>query len=77
MDPLHADSISDKGAILYINGKYRGAIALFDKALKIDKRNIRALRNKAKALRALGDRRNAKKCDLEAGKIESNQKNES
>jgi hypothetical protein len=39
--------------------------------------NARTLRNKAKALRALGDRRNAKKCDLEASKIESNQKIES
>ena len=50
------------------------AIALFDKALKIDKTNVRTLRNKAKALRALGHRRIAKKCDEEASKIESNQK---
>ena len=74
IDPLHADSISDKGAILCIKGKYMEAIALFDKALKIDKTNVRTLRNKAKALRALGHRGIAKKCDEEASKIESDQK---
>jgi Tfp pilus assembly protein PilF len=33
IDPLHADSISDKGGTLCIKGKYREAMPLFDKAL--------------------------------------------
>jgi len=71
IDPLHADSISDKGAILCIKGRYREALHFFDKALKIDKRNARTLRNKAKALRALRRTRTAKHCDLGASNIES------
>jgi tetratricopeptide (TPR) repeat protein len=70
--PNHSDSISDKGAILCNKGKYKEGIRFFDLALRIDKQNVRILRNKAKVVRILGDNENADKCDEEADTIESN-----
>lgn len=73
IDPNHADANSDKGAALYMNGKYVDAIPFFDRVLRFHdvsvKTRVRTLRNKAIALRKLGDPENAKKCDEEADRL--------
>jgi tetratricopeptide (TPR) repeat protein len=69
LDPMHADAISDKGAVLAHKGKYAEAIPFFDRALKNQMTvatRVRTLRNKAIALRQLGESENADKCDQEA-----------
>jgi len=74
LDPNHPDANSDKGAVLCKKEMYADGIPFFDRALKTHdasvKTKIRTLRNKAIALRKLGESGDAFKCEEEADTLE-------
>ena len=58
-DPNHVNALGGKGVVQTIEGNFNKAIFFFDKALDIDPKNIRVLREKAFALEQSGDRASA------------------
>lgn len=65
------DAINGKGCVLVSMGNYEKSISYFDRALKIDPKNVRILVNKGFALEALGDTENAQKFYDAASKVQS------
>lgn len=59
IDPYFAGAIGDKGTIQVEKGNYKKALTFFDKALRIEPKNIRVIRNKALALELMGDQASA------------------
>jgi tetratricopeptide (TPR) repeat protein len=61
MYPIIAGAIGEKETIQLEKGNYKQAVIFFDKALKIELKNIRIIRNKALALELIGDQASAEK----------------
>lgn len=61
MYPIIAGAIAEKETIQLEKGNYKQAVIFFDKALKIELKNIRIIRNKALALEPIGDQASAEK----------------
>jgi Flp pilus assembly protein TadD len=70
IDPCFAGAIGDKETIQVEEGNYKQAVTFFEKALRIEPKNIRVIRNKALALELTGDNSSAEELYNQAMALE-------